>query len=198
MKNMTQKKLVTLAMLAGLSIVLMYLVRFPIIPGASFLEYDMADVPILIGTFLFGPVSGLILVAIVSVVQGLTVSAASGWIGILMHLIATGTFVIVTGLIYRWIQTRKGAVWGLVMGSIAMTAIMIPLNLIFTVMFLGVPYDVVVAMLLPAIIPFNLAKAGINSALTFFVYKPVSKVMKLEKKDGILMKESQKNKHLAV
>lgn len=197
MKNMTQRKLVTLAMLAGLSIVLMYLVRFPIIPGAAFLEYDMADVPILIGTFLFGPVSGLILVAIVSVVQGLTVSAASGWIGIVMHLIATGTFVIVAGLIYRWIQTRKGAVWGLVMGSIAMTAIMIPLNLIFTVMFLGVPHDAVVAMLLPAIIPFNLVKAGINSALTFFVYKPVSKVMKLEKKDGILMKESQ-NKNLVV
>lgn len=190
MKKMTQKKLVTLAMLAGLSIVLMYLVHFPIIPGAAFLEYDMADVPILIGTFLFGPVSGLILVVITSVIQGLTVSAASGWIGIVMHVIATGTFVIVAGLLYKWMQTRKGAVLGLVFGSIAMTAIMIPLNLIFTVMFLGVPYEAVVAMLWPAIIPFNLLKAGINSVLTFFVYKPVSKVMKLEKKDGIIIKET--------
>jgi riboflavin transporter FmnP len=189
MKNLTQKKLVTMAMLAGLSIVLMYLVHFPLIPGASFLEYDMADVPILIGTFLFGPVSGLILAAIVSVIQGVTVSAASGWIGIVMHLIATGTFVIVAGLFYRWIQTRKGAVLGLVFGSIAMTAIMIPLNLIFTVMFLGVPHEAVVAMLAPAIIPFNLLKAGINSVLAFFVYKPVSKVMKLEKKDGIIIKD---------
>ena len=58
----TQKKLVTMAMLAGLSIVLMYLVRIPA-PGAPFLEYDPADVPILIGTFLFGPVSGLVLTA---------------------------------------------------------------------------------------------------------------------------------------
>ncbi len=193
MKKMTQRKLVTLAMLAGLSIVLMYLVRFPIIPAASFLEYDMADVPILIGTFLFGPAGGLILVAIVSVIQGVTVSAASGWIGIVMHMIATGSFVIVAGLVYKWVQTRKGAVWGLVMGSLAMTGIMIPLNLIFTVMFLGVPYDAVVAMLWPAIIPFNLLKAGINSALTFFVYKPVSKVMRLEKKDGVLMKETANN-----
>lgn len=181
MKKMTQKKLVTMAMLAGLSIVLMYLVRFPIIPGASFLEYDMADVPILIGTFLFGPVSGLILAAVVSVIQGVTVSAASGWIGIVMHFIATGTFVIVAGLIYRRMRSRKGAVIGLVCGSLSMAAVMIPLNLIFTVYFLGVPREAVVAMLVPMIIPFNLIKAGINSVLTFFVYKPVSKVMKLEK-----------------
>ncbi len=187
----TQKKLVTMAMLAGLSIVLMYLVRFPIIPGASFLEYDMADVPILIGTFLFGPVSGLVLAAVVSVIQGVTVSAASGWIGIVMHFIATGTFVIVAGLIYRWMQSRKGAVMGLVFGSLAMTGIMIPLNLIFTVYFLGVPTETVVAMLVPIIIPFNLAKAGINSVLTFFVYKPVSKIMKLEDKNSGLLREER-------
>lgn len=191
MKTMTtQKKLVTMAMLAGLSIVLMYLVRVPF-PGAPFLEYDPADVPILIGTFLFGPVSGLVLTAVVSVIQGLTVSSGSGLIGILMHFIATGMFVIVAGLIYRWMQSRKGAVIGLVFGSLAMTGIMIPLNLIFTVQFLGVPTEAVVAMILPVIIPFNLAKAGINSVVTFFVYKPVSKIMKLEDKKGGLVREER-------
>jgi len=189
MNKMTQKKLVTMAMLAGLSIVLMYLVRFPLIPGASFLEYDMADVPILIGTFLFGPVSGIILTAVVSVIQGVTVSAASGWIGIVMHFIATGTFVLVAGLLYRWMRSRKGAAIGLISGSLSMMAIMIPLNLVFTVFFLGVPTETVVAMLIPVIIPFNLIKAGINSVLTFFVYKPVSKVMKLEKKEEGMLKE---------
>lgn len=193
MKNWTQRKLVTLAMLAGLSVVLMYLVHFPIIPGASFLEYDMADIPILIGTFLFGPASGLILTALVAVIQGATVSAASGWIGILMHFIATGSFVIVAGLIYKHFATRRSAVWGLVAGTLTMTAVMIPLNLIFTVMFMGVPQEAVVAMLLPAIIPFNLIKAGINSVLTFFVYKPVSKAMKLEQKEGAQLKGAQKN-----
>lgn len=193
MKNWTQRKLVTLAMLAGLSVVLMYLVHFPIIPGASFLEYDMADIPILIGTFLFGPASGLILTALVAVIQGTTVSAGSGWIGILMHFIATGSFVIVGGLIYGKLRSRRGAIWGLVAGSITMTAVMIPLNLIFTVLFLGVPQDAVVAMLLPAIIPFNLIKAGINSVLTFFVYKPVSKVMKLEQNENYPMRGAQKN-----
>ena len=123
-------------------------------------------------------------------IQGVTVSSGSGLIGILMHFIATGTFVIVAGLIYRWMQSRKGAVMGLVFGTLAMTGIMIPLNLIFTVHFLGVPTEAVVA-LLPVIIPFNLIKAGINSVATFFVYKPVSKIMKLEEKKGGLVREER-------
>src|SRR5690554_4862500 len=119
----------------------------------------MADVPILIGTFLFGPVSGLLLTVAVSILQGLTVSAQSGWIGIIMHIVATGTFVIVAGVIYRLEHTRKGAVLALICGSIAMTLMMIPLNLIFTVYFMGVERAVVVAMLPKVIVPFNLIKA---------------------------------------
>ncbi len=101
MKKNSVHQMATMAMLAAISIVLMYFVRFPILPAAPFLEYDMADVPILIGTFLFGPVKGLILTILVSLIQGFTVSAASGWIGILMHIFATGAFVIVAGTIYR-------------------------------------------------------------------------------------------------
>ena len=49
--NEKVRKLVTMAMLAALSIVLVYVIHFPIFPAASFLEYDPADIPILIGTF---------------------------------------------------------------------------------------------------------------------------------------------------
>ena len=53
MKN-NVRQMVNLATLAALSVLLVYLVRFPIFPR-SLSGYDMADVPILIGTFLFGP-----------------------------------------------------------------------------------------------------------------------------------------------
>lgn len=177
MKKNSVNQMVTMAMLAAVSIVLMYFVRFPILPAAPFLEYDMADVPILIGTFLFGPAQGIVLTIIVSLIQGFTVSAASGWIGIVMHICATGAFVIIAGTIYRVKTTRLSAFTGLVLGSIGMTLVMIPLNLIFTVRFLGVPREAVVAMLVPTIIPFNLIKAGFNSVVTFAVYKSVSKAV---------------------
>jgi riboflavin transporter FmnP len=185
----TVREMVQQAMLVALSIVLVYMVRFPIFPTAPFLEYDMADVPILIGTFLFGPWSGLILTVLVSVIQGMTVSAQSGWVGIVMHAIATGSFVVVAGTIYRYKHTRLGAVIALICGSIAMTLIMIPLNLIFTVYFMGAPREVVVSMLVPIIIPFNLIKAGANSIITFIVYKWVAWALRLEKAPSLSHQE---------
>ena len=181
MKRENTNRLVHLGMLAGLSLLLVYLIHFPIFPGAAFLEYDMADVPILIGTFLYGPLWGLALTAVVSVLQWLLVSPASGWIGALMHFCATGTFVLVAGLIYsRW-RCRKGAVTSLLLGALGMILMMIPLNLIFTVHFMGVPRQVVVDMLVPIIIPFNAIKTVLNGALTFLLYKSVARVLRIER-----------------
>lgn len=169
-----------MGMLSAISILLVYVVRFPIFPSAPFLEYDMADVPILIGTFMFGPLDGLLLTILVSILQGVTVSSASGVIGIIMHIASTGSFVLASGIVYRLMPTRKGAALGLFCGAAAMTLMMIPLNLIFTVIFLNVPREVVVSMLIPVIIPFNLIKAVANGAITFFVYKGVANALRFQ------------------
>ena len=172
MRNAKVKWLVEMALLCAMSLVLMYVVRFSIFPAAPYLEYDMADVPILIGTFLFGPVSGL------SLLQWITVSIASGWVGAVMHFFATGAFVLIAGLIYKKMHSLKGALIGLVCGSLVMIALMIPLNLIFTVHYNGVPAQVVQGMIWPILVPFNAIKAGINSVVTFLAYKPISRLFK--------------------
>ena len=166
-----------LTMLSALSVLLMFLIRFPI-PAAP-LEYDQ-------GIFransclLFGPGAGVVVTLIVSLIQTMTVSAGSGWIGALMHCAATGSMVTVAGLIYKRVRTFRGAIIALIASSITMTLVMIPLNLIFTTKFMNVPVETVKAMLLPVIIPFNLSKACINSVLTVFVYKPVGKFLRIE------------------
>lgn len=65
---------------------------------------------------------------------------------------------------------------GLAVGSVLMTLVMIPLNLIFTGIFMGTGVAAVVKMLIPAIIPFNLIKACLNSVLTFLLFIPVNKI----------------------
>ena len=171
------RRLTTMAMLTAVSVILLYLVRFPIFPAASFLEYDPADIPILIGTFLFGPMAGLALTVVASVIQGLTVSSASGFIGILMHIFSTGSVVLVAGNIYRVRHDRTGAVIALSAGVLTMTVVMCIWNLIFTPIFMGAPREAVVAMMVPVIIPFNLIKSSVNSAITFVVYKSVSRMV---------------------
>lgn len=170
------KRLARLGMLAAVSVILVAVVHFPIFPAVSFLEYDPADIPILIATFAFGPLYGLLITAVVAVLQGLTVSSASGLYGIIMHFIATGTYVLVAGFIYARRKTRKTAVISLACGIPAMAAIMIPANLIVTPYFMNVPVSLV-QQLMVYIILFNLIKAGINAVVTFVVYKAVSPLL---------------------
>ena len=98
-----------------------------------------------------------------------------------MHFLATGTFVLLAGNLYRPHRTRKAALLGLAAGTLAMTAVMCVCNLVFTPLFMGSPVGEVVKLLLPAIIPFNLAKAAINSVITYLVYKPISRLVFGEK-----------------
>ncbi len=172
-----------LGILAAVSVVLVALIHFPIFPAVSFLEYDPADIPIFLGTFAMGPVAGLLLTVVVSVVQGLTVSAHSGWYGIVMHIVATGSYVLAAGLLYKKNKTKKGAITALIVGTITMTVVMIPANLILTPVYLqmvGVPAEAAlptVKSLLVWIVLFNALKAGINSIVTFFLYKRVSPLL---------------------
>ena len=173
------RKLTALGMLGAISLILVATVHFPIIPAAPFLEYDPADVPILIGTFAFGPVAGFLLTVVVSIIQGMTVSAASGGpIGIIMHIFATGSCVLIAGNIYRRNKTRKAAAIALIVGALVMTGAMVLMNLVLTPIFLGTSMEEVIPMLLPAIIPFNLIKAGLNCAITFVLYKSISHLLK--------------------
>lgn len=172
-KKWSVARIAKMGMLVAISIVLVYLVHFPIFPVVAFMEYDPADIPILIGSFAFGPSAGLILTIVASVIQGLTVSASSGVYGIIMHIIATAALTLTTGVIYSMHKSKKFAIISLACGCIAMAVVMAGANLIITPLFMGVPVAAVVE-LMPFIIAFNIIKAGINSVVTFLVYKRVS------------------------
>ena len=174
MKHENIRKLTVTAMLVAVSVVLVWLVHFPLFPTAAFLEYDPADIPILIGTFAYGPVAGILLTIAASAIQALTVSAQSGLYGFLMHIISTSLLAVTAGIIYRFNHTRIGAAIALTCGTLAMGFGMMLANHFITPVFMGVPVSVVDDMLLTVFLPFNLIKAGFNALITFLVYKPVS------------------------
>lgn len=171
------KAIAKLGILCAVSIVLVYFIHFPIFPAVNFLEYDPADISILIGTFTFGPIAGLLLTLVVSIIQGVTVSAGSGLYGIIMHVIATGTLSLVSGFIYKKTKTKKGAIIALAIGTFAMVFVMFFANLVVTPLFTGYSVSTILS-LMPFILGFNAIKAGINSVLTFFLYKRISKFIR--------------------
>lgn len=172
------RKMCTMAILAALSLVLIFLIHFPIFPAVPDMEYDPADIPILIGGFVYGPMAGFVITIVASLIQAVTVSAKSGLVGFMMHVIATGTLVMVSSTYYKHHKNRKGAFIALILGCLAMTLIMIPVNLFVTTRYWGVPLEVVTALIPTVIIPFNLIKSGANSIVVLIIYKTLRKIIK--------------------
>lgn len=160
----------------ALTVALILILRIPMF--LPFLEYDPGDIPIYFCTYLFGPIYGLIMTVTASIIQGVTVSASSGWIGILMHIFATGTFVCVSGAIYKRGQSDKRLAVSLIAAGAATVGSMVIWNLIFTPIFSGVEVSAVVGML-PLIIAFNVIKVLINCVVSVIILKAVGKHIQL-------------------
>jgi len=171
------RKLTTMSVMTALSVILVAMIHFPIFPAVAFLEYDPADVAILICGFAFGPVAGIIVTLVASIIQGMTVSAQSGVYGIIMHVLATGVYVTVSSLIYSRHKSKKMAAVSLIAGSLAMTLTMFGANLIVTPYFMMGAINAgtvgAVLSLMPFILLFNLIKSLGNGLLTFLLYKHV-------------------------
>ncbi len=171
-KKVNVRQLVILGMFCALAYAVMLLSKMIPISVAGFLTLDFKDVIIAIASLLFGPIPGVIISVIVSFIEMITVSS-TGPIGLLMNILATCSFVVPMSIIYKNKKKLSGAIAGAIAGVLCMTVIMILWNWLITPLYMGVPRETVVAMLLPVFLPFNLIKAAMNAAATVLLYKPV-------------------------
>ena len=102
----------------------------------------------------------------------------TGPLGGLMNALSTCSFALVASCIYKKKHTIGGAILGLSVGSIVMAGIMVLWNWLITPLYMKVSREVVEGMLLPVFLPFNLVKAGLNSALTLALYKPLTSALR--------------------
>jgi riboflavin transporter FmnP len=166
--------LAKMGVMLAITVVFSFIPTFPMLPGVEFIRYEFSDLPILISTFAFGVPAGLVIAVLADILNFAFGGAESGPAGMLMHIVAISAYLVVAGLIYRRKKNRSHAVIGLVAGVFAMTAMMIPANLVITPAFMGVPVAAVKALILPAILPVNLMKGLLSAILTFVLYKRVS------------------------
>lgn len=188
MEKSETKRITILAMITAMAVVVTLLIRFPMVPAVSFLQYDPKDIVIMIGGFLLGPVSGAIISVMASLIELLFKGGTI--IDVLMNIVATCSFVCTAAYIYKKDHTRKGAVIGLVCGTLANILVMLLWNYVMTPIYFGMPREAVVP-LLPWIALFNLLKTGLNSVIVFLIYKPVAKALRFMVSDE---KETEKQK----
>ena len=169
--RISAKTIATVAMLCAIAFVAKLISKvFPDVAG--FLSFDLKDVIIVIGGFIMGPLAALVISVIVSLIEMLTLSS-TGIIGLVMNVLSSCAFACVAAVIYHRDRSMKGAVIGLIAGVLCMTALMLLWNWLITPLYMHVDRAVVVGMLIPTFLPFNLVKGGINATLAMLLYKPV-------------------------
>ena len=174
--KITTKKLTTLGMLCALAIIVNMMIHFPIVPAVSFLSYDPKDVVIVIGGFIYGPSSAILMSAIVSVLE--LMYRGGTFIDVLMNMISTLAFVLPASYLYKKNRTKKAAIQGLIIGIVINVAVMLVWNYIVTPIYYKMPREAVVALLLPGILPFNLIKSSVNAMITLAIYKPLVSILR--------------------
>jgi riboflavin transporter FmnP len=170
--NANVKKLTGIAMITAVSFVVMFTSKFEPLAAAPFLSYDAKDVVLMIGGFIYGPLAALASSAIVAMAE-MFFRSATGPIGLLMNFISSASYVAIASLVYKKMRTPIGAVAGMLVGSIAMSSTMLLWNYIITPIYMNVPREIVAKMLPTVFLPFNLIKAGLNTAIVLILYKPL-------------------------
>lgn len=168
MKNRT-KKLTTIGMLCALAYTAAAVGRVPLV---LFLKYDPKDIMIAICGLIFGPLTSFFVALIVSLAEMVTISE-NGILGFFMNVISSCSFACAAACIYQKRRKLSGAIAGLLCGWGCMVLVMLLWNYLITPVYMGCPREAVVELLIPAFLPFNVVKGGLNAAITMMVYQPV-------------------------
>ena len=176
MKSLSTKKIATIGVLSELGTILAIMIHIPLVPAVSFLTYEPKDVVIVILGFIYGPFATVLSSFVCSLLEILFIGG--NVLDLLMNMFSTIGFAGTAAYIYHKNHTKKGALIGLACGMIVTTIVMTIWNYIVTPIYYQMPREAVVAMLLPGIIPFNLIKSGINTAITLYLYKPVVSLLR--------------------
>jgi len=199
MPVITTKKIAMVGVFSAISGVLM-LIEIPLAFAPPFYKLDVSEVPVLILTFAYGPVAGVLCEMLKVLLKLMFKGTSSAFVGDLANFIIGCSFILPAGICYFHKKTRKTALIGCIIGTAVMTGFGSFMNAVYLIPtfaeIYGMPLENIVKMgtainpainsvgmlVLLCVVPFNILKGVVDSAITMLLYKPLSRVIK-ERKD---------------
>ena len=192
-KLMNTKNVVLMGMFGALAAVLMlFEVPLPFL-APSFYGLDFAEVPMLVGTFALGPAAGIVMQIVKILIKLILKPTSTGFVGEFANVCIGCSLILPAGLIYQFKKTKKGAIVGMVAGTMIMAVVGAVLNALVMLPFYSnfMPLDTIIAagaainpaicnvwtFVFLAVAPFNLVKGFIVSLITALIYKRVSMII---------------------
>ncbi len=189
------RTMVKVSVLGVIGFVLMFFEMPLIFLAPPFIKMDISDLPALIGAFSLGPMAGVIIQLLKNVLNVVIEGTTTAGVGEFANFVVGSAFAYTAGFVYFKKRTFNRAVVGLVLGTIVMTIVISFAN--YFIMFpfyaklFGWPIENLVemgtainanitdmkTMIIYAIVPFNLLKGTILTALTILIYKKVSPIL---------------------
>lgn len=190
MGSIKVRRLCGTAMLGAVAYVLMFL-EFPVPLIPSFIKMDFSELPALVASFAYGPVSGIAVCLIKNLIH--LFNTQTGGVGELANFILGAVFVTSAGFVYKLNHTKAGAVIGSVIGAIVMALVSVPSNyfVVYPVYTAFMPMEAIIGAykainpnvntLLDCLVlfnmPFTFVKGMIAAVAAFVIYKPLSPML---------------------
>ena len=182
------REIVTIGMLAAVSIVLTIIGRISIVPPVY--DLDFSEIPVLIGSFTMGPLAGVAIEAIKAFVDFL-MGSHTGGVGEFAQFVMGCSLCVPAGIIYKRKKTKSMAVISLAISVVMLIIVacimnryvMLPLywgdDLQANIVAMGLSgIDSVTKFILLVCAPFNLLKGGLNALIVALIYKKISPIIK--------------------
>jgi len=200
-KKITPAYITKVALLTGISYVLYMFVKFKLpFMFPSFLEMQFSELPAILAGFSLGPVAGTLVIVLKCLLK--FPSTSTIFVGELTDMVLGVLYVLPASIIYHLKKNKKSAVGGLIVATILSSAGAMLLNRFVSVPFYVELYfkgdfgaivgmlsalypnlteqNFYVIYLFAGVLPFNVLRLSLVSALTFLVYKRLSKALHWE------------------
>ena len=195
------RKVAMIGMFSAISMVLM-MFEIPLPFAPSFYKLDFSELPILIGTFAFGPMAGVMMEFVKILLKLLVKGISTAFVGELANFAVGCSFILPASAIYAFKKSKKSALIACVAGTLVMTVFGTLFNAVYLLpafaKLYGMPLDTILAMgekvnplvkegsilsfVAACVAPLNLLKGACVSIVTLFVYKPLSPIIKAGRK----------------
>ena len=193
-KHLNTNNLVLIAMFGAVAAILMaFEVSVPIVP--EFIKLDFSDLPTVLGTFIMGPVEGVLIATVKILLKLLFKGTSTAYVGDFANWLFAVAYVLSAALVYHFKKGKAGAALALAVATLFTSLVAVVCNVTFIFPayseLFGAPMEAIIGMghkinsninslwtmMWFSIFPFNLLKYGASSVLTFFVYKRLKRVI---------------------
>ena len=195
MNNSKLRRMTAAALFGAMAFILM-LFAFSVPVISVFAEFDASGLVEMIGGFILGPVGAVEIITVKLLLKILFKGSSSMLTGEIQNFILSVSYVLPAVFYYQRHKTKKGAMIGLVLGTVSSIIMAVITNLYFVfpiyIKLYGMNWDGIIEMCsevnpwitnIPtfvafSVVPFNVISRGVISFVTMLVYKRISKVIK--------------------